>query len=110
MPEDDQQDPILDAAKTQHAADQQVLINEIGPARMELARLKVAYYAAKAEVDIGFVVKNVNGSKEQRLHALQKIIDKVSKNVNILQAMYQDISTGNPIPQPESALKVVTKT
>ena len=104
-----EEDPILDTDRTQNAADQQVLLNEIGNARMELARLKVAYYAEKAGIEITFNVKGVDGKREARLFTIQRHIDRVARNVAGLQAMYEDISSGNPIPVPESQLQAVAK-
>lgn len=103
---DENTDPLLDATKAQNAADTQVLISEIGPARLELARLKVAHYAMKAGLDLTFEVKGLNGTPQAKEFALQKLIDKASVRVNILQAMYEDIAGGTVIPQPEHPLSI----
>lgn len=104
---DETPDPMTDGNATQVLADKQVLQQEIGAARMELARLKVAYYSIVGDAEITFVVKGASGSQAQKAAAVRKMIDKRVEDIRVLQTMYDTLSSGNPIPVPESPLTVV---
>lgn len=103
--EEEQESPaLLDEAKSQNAADTQVLISAIGQARLELAEMKLAYYAAVG----GFVSLDGTGTPFDRGNRLQREIEKKRKFVDFLMKLLEHVYPDSTIAEP-SPLAVLKK-
>ena len=95
---------ILDEAKSQNAADTQVLISNIGQARLELAEMKLTYYAALK----GFVALEAPGTPLERAGRLQRSIEKKREFIDFLMKTFEHVHPDKVVPEP-SPLVVLHK-